>query len=89
MGGSDYKECLEFVRHELRTLAGARLLRGLGPTDDLRYLELGRKEKTLLAERNRRPTPVTGGRWEPATGEGASSALPDTPRGSPFAPRVS
>jgi hypothetical protein len=63
MGGFEYDEILEFVRHELNTLACARSLGGLRPRDETRYLELGRKEQSLLAERRGWPTPVPGARW--------------------------
>jgi hypothetical protein len=65
MSGFEYDEILEFVQHELKTLAGARLLGGLRPIDNVRYLELGKKERALLAERNRWPRPVAGAgfRW--------------------------
>ena len=58
-GGLEYDEILEFVRHELSTLAGARSLGGLRPSDSARYLELGRKEQALLAERRNWPAPRT------------------------------
>jgi hypothetical protein len=63
MGGLECDEILEFVRHELSTLAGARSLGGLRPRDSARYLELGRKEQALLAERRSWPAPETRGRW--------------------------
>jgi hypothetical protein len=63
MSGSEYDEILEFVRHELNTLAGARSLGGFGPDDSASYLELGKKEQALLAERKSWPTPVCSGRW--------------------------
>lgn len=62
MGGCEYDETLEFIRHELSHLAAARSLNGLRPSDQLRYFELGRKEKALLAERNSWPASAPGGR---------------------------
>jgi hypothetical protein len=63
MSGLGYDDILEFVRHELSTLAGARSLGGLSPRGSVRYLELGQKEQALLAERRSWPVPVPGGRW--------------------------
>jgi hypothetical protein len=63
MSGLEYDEILEFVRHELSTLAGARFLGGLRPSDSARYLELGKKEQALLAERRSWPAPENRGRW--------------------------
>ena len=46
-----YDESLEFVRHELESLVGARLLGNMAGADESRYGELCRKERALLAER--------------------------------------